>query len=792
MSQDWTGSASSDVVMRCYAPPVLAEPYRHVVSGWGSARDQLFRRLGFVEIVLRYLVVVLSAELGSDSCPPYERLLQRGKGSMGNWHEAAEALARQLSQRPGTVAPEIGGILVDTFAGQFSRTRFSAKVAELVTLRNECFHRHGSTGPSEREATDMLPRIREPLRVVLNALAALRDYPVFCVDRYARGQRSAKLLRFTPAGIETFDQPVQRLDLALHEPFLLSRGGDALRLEPWLEVVDEDGCRTVRMRSMRLKADRTVLKTSLPRDDSVLPGVFGADTVEHLRGAAPGTRRPELEGYAIDGRLGTGGTGTVWLARSTTTTSTERVAVKLLHEPLVADRKMRTRIRREYEFLAKHQHPTIVGVRDYGESPAHGPFLVMEYIHGIDLGAVLLEGPLEPDRAAQICIEVLDALAGPHAKGHVHRDIKPSNIILDPGSRVRLIDFGIAAVDGATQLTGTHDRPGTLRYMAPEQLAGRGVDGRSDLYALGATLRDLVAGMPGLGDPEAIPPGLAAVVRKAMHDDPADRFQDASQMRAALEARVQDRWGGAPVLEYDRLNPTYAVHSSLMRLGPQAWLFEGKQLSTDGQVGILLAVGPDAGDVLGEAHRACPRKRRFDLRYENLFFTDLASSGQRHRFAVFDGLMDLEQRVHDFLGPRHLAVLRGVEPAAVTQVEVELDAPSAVAQVEVQLDGPPPIVPPPAEPRLGSPVRAPTPPPELAAAHASAKKAGLDAKAAAAQAKAAADAEKADIAARKSAETATKAAGVASAVGAVAVVAGVATLAGRFMKAKGKKKKRQG
>jgi serine/threonine protein kinase len=769
MSLDWTGSASSDVVMRCYAPPVLAEPYRHVVSGWGSARDQLFRRLGFVEILLRYLVVVLSAELGSAPCPPYERLLQRGKGSMGNWHEAAEALARQLSERPGTVAPEISGILVDTFAGQFSRTRFSAKVAELVTLRNQCFHSHGSTGPSEREAADMLPRIREPLRVVLNALAALRDYPVFCVDRYARSHHSAKLLRFTPAGVETFEQPVLRFDLDERKPFLVSRTGDVLRLEPWLEVVDEEGRLTVRMRSMRLKADRTVLKASLPRPDAVLPGVFSPDTVGHLRGASISARQPEIEGYAIDGRLGTGGTGTVWMACSTATTSSQRVAVKLLHEPLVADRKMRARIRREYEFLAKQQHPSIVGVRDYGESPVHGPYLVMEYVPGIDLGAVLLEGPLEPDWAARICVEVLEALAGPHSQGHVHRDLKPSNLIVDSGGRVRIIDFGIAAVDGATQLTGTHDRPGTHRYMAPEQFRGRGVDGRTDLYALGATLRDLVLGLEGSDDPdpEQLPPGLSAIVRKAMHDDQADRFQDAAQMCAAFEARVQERWGGAPVLEYDRLNPTYAVRSSLMRVGPHAWLFEGTQLSTDGQVGILLTAGPEAGNVLGDAHRACARKRRFDLRYENLFFTDMANSGQRHRFAVFDGLMDLEQRVHDFLGPRHLAVLRGVDQPA--EPEPQGAMPAAVKPAVK------PVVVPRAEPRLGPPIPAPKP------IHA-------DPKVAEAQAKAEADAKKADIAARKSADTATKAAGVATAVGAAAVVAGVATLAGRFMKAKGKAK----
>jgi hypothetical protein len=352
---------------------------------------------------------------------------------------------------------------------------------------------------------------------------------------------------------------------------------------------------------------------------------------------------------------------------------------------------------------------------------------------------------------------VLDALAGPHREGHVHRDLKPSNIIVDPGGRVRLIDFGIAAVEGATQLTGTYDRPGTRRYMAPEQLVGMAVDGRADLYALGATLRDLVTGLPGCGEPEELPPGLAAIVRKAMHEHPDDRFQDALQMREALEARVQERWGGAPVLEFDRLSANYSVRSSLMRLGPQAWLFEGLQHSTEGQVGILLTAGGRAGEVLLQAHRACPRLRRNALDYKDLGLTEKSISGDQHHFAVFDGLMDLEQRVHDFLGPRHLAILRGVEPPPE-------EAPQAL---------PSPAPPPPAVPLLGEPV----PPP------------AVEAKDVEQKAKGAVD--KADQAARKEAELATKAAGVAGAVGAAAVVAGVATLAGAFMKAQSKNKKKK-
>ena len=183
----------------------------------------------------------------------------------------------------------------------------------------------------------------------------------------------------------------------------------------------------------------------------------------------------------------------------------------------------------------------------------------MDFVSGRPLSERIAEGPLPPEEAVAIAGVVADALAVAHDHGIVHRDIKPANILVDDDGAVHLVDFGIAALMDAPSdgLTADSTMVGTLRYAAPERLAGGDVTPRSDVWALGAVLYEMLTGVPAVtaSDPvgalaasqaapttlEGVPPYLASVIGRAMATDPADRYPDAVALRDALAA------DGAPV-----------------------------------------------------------------------------------------------------------------------------------------------------------------------------------------------------------------------------------------------------
>src|SRR5215204_372099 len=214
--------------------------------------------------------------------------------------------------------------------------------------------------------------------------------------------------------------------------------------------------------------------------------------------------------YRLERRIATGGMATVWLARDT---QLDRdVAVKVLSDVLADNPSYTKRFRREARVAARLSDPNLVRIFDYsGETER--PYIVMEHIPGGTLAdqiAADQAGEVDPDRLAR---ELLGALAAIHAAGVVHRDVKPSNVLLDGAGRAHLTDFGIAQPEDATQLTGTGEVIGTLKYMAPEILAGRPATERSDLYALGVVLAECLAG--------GVAPQLEALIDRLTATDPA-------------------------------------------------------------------------------------------------------------------------------------------------------------------------------------------------------------------------------------------------------------------------------
>ena len=245
---------------------------------------------------------------------------------------------------------------------------------------------------------------------------------------------------------------------------------------------------------------------------------------------------------------------TVWLGRDELLG--RRVAVKTLHADLAADENLRGRFRHEAVAAAALSHPNIVATYDTGDDDGTA-FIVMELVDGESLRQLLdRKGALDPAPAVSIARQVAAALDHAHRNGIIHRDIKPANVFVPREGSVKVTDFGIAKATGSADFTRTGMVVGTARYLSPEQVQGHTSDARTDVYALGLVLYEMLAGRPAYqGDSEmatavarmsgpppplasirpGVPAGLVAIVDHALETDPARRIPSAGAFEEALE-----------------------------------------------------------------------------------------------------------------------------------------------------------------------------------------------------------------------------------------------------------------
>lgn len=254
-----------------------------------------------------------------------------------------------------------------------------------------------------------------------------------------------------------------------------------------------------------------------------------------------------VNGYEIDAVLGAGGTSEVYHARDPRTG--EQVVLKVPHSQLIGDLSAYNRFQREIAIGQRLQHPHIqrllgTGKLDNGVTP----YIVLEYVEGQSLRHYLDQNkPLPIDEAVRIAAQLAGALAHCHGQGVVHRDLKPENVLITPDGQVKVMDFGIALLQGARRVTwgSLSSTVGTPDYMAPEQVRGERGDERTDVYAVGVILYEMLAGEVPYGGDNAlavmsqhvnqdsplvtsrrteVPPSLAAVIDRALRRNPAERY----------------------------------------------------------------------------------------------------------------------------------------------------------------------------------------------------------------------------------------------------------------------------
>jgi TolB-like protein/tRNA A-37 threonylcarbamoyl transferase component Bud32/Tfp pilus assembly protein PilF len=304
--------------------------------------------------------------------------------------------------------------------------------------------------------------------------------------------------------------------------------------------------------------------------------------------------------YGILETIGAGGMGTVYRAHDPTLV--RDVALKMLHPNALEDAAARQRFVSEAQTLSHLNHPNICTVYEIGEADGR-TFIAMEYVKGRTLSSVIPRDGLPLETMVRYGAQIADALAYAHRQGVVHRDLKSANVVITPEGHAKVLDFGLAkrsdsSPDSATVaqvMTEPGVVVGTPAYMAPEVLAGASADARSDVWALGVILHEMAAGeRPFAGNtapsltaaiikdpPRILPPRITAALRGIVHrclaKEPGQRYQSASEVRAALETA-------------EAQSATVAVATQRVTRGRLAWA-----LASVSVVGLLLALAMNAG-----------------------------------------------------------------------------------------------------------------------------------------------------------------------------------------------------
>ncbi|GAB2722815.1 serine/threonine-protein kinase [Streptomyces bullii] len=313
--------------------------------------------------------------------------------------------------------------------------------------------------------------------------------------------------------------------------------------------------------------------------------------------------------YRLIAKLGHGGMGTVWRAKDETVD--REVAVKEPRVPEHLPERERAnafeRMRREARAAARLDHPAVVNVHDVAVVDGQ-PWIVMELVRGRSLGDTLQEGTLSARDAARIGLEVLGALEAAHAAGILHRDVKPDNVLLGRHDRVVLTDFGIARIEGETDLTDTGGFVGSPEYVAPERVLGQRPGPASDLWSLGvvlyaategvspfrrsntpATLQSVLNAAP--APPASAQGPLAEVITGLLQKDPARR-PDAAQVRALLEAAANP-----PAPEPTQAVTVADTGGRGLRLGRTTWFGLGAAVVAAAVTAYLVIADPFAGPL---------------------------------------------------------------------------------------------------------------------------------------------------------------------------------------------------
>ena len=357
---------------------------------------------------------------------------------------------------------------------------------------------------------------------------------------------------------------------------------------------------------------------------------FDNDQTRSFTNLVAGTK---VSHYTIISKIGAGGMGEVYLANDTKLD--RKVALKFLSSRLCQNEECRRRFKREAQAAAKLKHPNIITIYEVGEYQSQ-PYFAMELIEGQSLRDLIKQKELNLDEIINFAIQVCEGLDKAHQAGIVHRDIKPTNIMIDADGRPKLLDFGLAAVQGSETITRSGSTMGTVGYMSPEQVRGEKVDACSDMFSLGVVLYEMItAKSPFKRDNDTatsqailyetpqplaryrvnVPDSLQSVIEKVLDKNLETRYQSAAGLLADLKRVKADSESDAPskLLEISRsrikriLIPTMVLAIAVLVLILRPWKFEisptDEAVAADNRLAIMYfdnLADPEDVQKLGE------------------------------------------------------------------------------------------------------------------------------------------------------------------------------------------------
>ncbi len=401
--------------------------------------------------------------------------------------------------------------------------------------------------------------------------------------------------------------------------------------------------------------------------------------------------------YRIEARLGAGGMGVVYRAYDTRLERT--VAMKFPPEDRRADEAAWAQLLSEARLASALNHPNICTIYEVGEADGQ-VYIVMEHVDGRPLRALIPAGGLPTEVLLSYGMQIAAALVHAHQRGIVHRDLKSTNIVITPEGCAKVLDFGLARrlrvqdVGDATgsSVTNVNSVSGTLHYVPPQVLQGRPSDGRGDLWALGVLLHEMAAGeLPFQGGtafeltaailreeprplPSFVPTGLRAVIQRCLEKDAAQRYQQAAEVRAALEAVHSGAAAAVEPVPPNKVPRILVVEDELsISIGLQADLeIEGYRVETaaDGETALQRATQERFDLILldvmlprKDGFEVCRRLRRDGLKTPIILLTAMAQEAEK--------VMGLELGADDYItkpfSPRELrarvkaAIRRGLD-----------------------------------------------------------------------------------------------------------------------------------
>jgi serine/threonine protein kinase len=305
--------------------------------------------------------------------------------------------------------------------------------------------------------------------------------------------------------------------------------------------------------------------------------------------------------YRIDAEAGAGGMGVVY--RGTDVVLKRTVAIKVLNAGAIGDAERRRRFIQEAQAASALNHPDIVTIYQVGSEGATD-FIAMEFVAGRSLEETLRSRPLPLADAIRVAIRIAGALGAAHRAGIVHRDLKPANVMLTEAGGVKLLDFGVAKLteiaspDAGTTLAHAHTQTGmvmgTPAYMSPEQARGEKVDARSDIYAFGLLLREMMKGRP-CGD-------VHRIVARCVEPDLERRFQNIDDVRIALEDAALDPPASAAPARANRAILAAAAAVTLLALAAAGWAtWRARATAPPARAAVLTRLTMDSGLTIDPA-----------------------------------------------------------------------------------------------------------------------------------------------------------------------------------------------